>query len=60
MIGPYYSLFLEDADVSANGHANQIAILLDRQLCKKNDEYAAKRTSGRLGPAKVEVLPQGT
>jgi hypothetical protein len=57
---PYYSLFLEESDLPLNGHANQIVDLLDQQLCRRNDEYAAKRTSGRLGPARLEILPQGT
>jgi hypothetical protein len=57
---PYYSLFLEEADVPLNGHAQQIVGLLDQHLCRKNEEYAAKRTSGRLGPTRLEILPKGT
>ncbi|MFL5241207.1 MAG: GH3 auxin-responsive promoter family protein [Gemmataceae bacterium] len=57
---PYYTLFLEQDDVGQNGLADRFVSLLDQRLAEKNDEYAAKRSSARLGKVRLEVLPSGT
>jgi hypothetical protein len=57
---PYYALLLEQGDVGQNGQADHFASLLDQRLAEKNDEYAAKRASARLGNIRLELLPSGT
>lgn len=53
---PYYSLFLEQGHPSTDW-PREFADQLDQHLCQSNIEYAAKRSSGRLGPVTVIVLP---
>lgn len=51
---PCYRLHLERSDrVEALGDA------MERELGMLNREYASKRSSGRLGPVTVHVLPDG-
>jgi hypothetical protein len=57
---PYYALLLEQDDVGQNGQADHFVSLLDQRLAEKNDEYAAKRASARLGNIRLELLPSGT
>jgi hypothetical protein len=56
---PYYGLFLEEADAANDQLLQHFLILYDRQLGEENMEYAAKRRSGRLGPPRALVLPNG-
>lgn len=46
--------------VEAGAHQPGLALVLDRALSEANVEYAGKRSSGRLGPVEVHVLPPGT
>jgi hypothetical protein len=52
---PYYELRLE----SPPDDAAKLARAMDDALAELNIEYASKRKSGRLGPIKPAVLPQG-
>jgi hypothetical protein len=56
---PYYSLFVERADLQDRGQGVRLVELLDRRLQKLNVEYAAKRESLRLGPVRLALLPAG-
>jgi hypothetical protein len=53
---PYYGLFVEDRD--ATFPATFLASF-DVELGTQNIEYAAKRESGRLGPVRAVVRPNG-
>ncbi len=53
---PWYSLFVEPNDASL-GEA--LAGRLDARLCQLNIEYEAKRSSQRLGPLRLKVVPAG-
>lgn len=53
---PYYSLFTESSPI----HRSVIAAEIDAELASLNMEYAAKRSSHRLGPLCVVELPEGT
>jgi hypothetical protein len=57
---PYYGLFVERSDFADLGQALRLAEDLDRGLSKANIEYASKRESRRLGPVRLELLPDGT
>jgi GH3 auxin-responsive promoter len=57
---PYYGVFLEVQDVVRIELIRPFLDELDAALGQQNIEYEAKRASGRLGPPRVEVLPQGT
>ncbi len=57
---PYYGLFLEEGDLSSRRQTELFLRLFDRILCQRNIEYASKRDSGRLGPVRIAVLPEGT
>jgi hypothetical protein len=52
---PYYGLFLEEADAGRGDLAER----MEEELCRVNIEYESKRSSARLGPVRVEVLPTG-
>jgi GH3 auxin-responsive promoter len=56
---PFYGLFLEEGDVSNLELLRRFVDVFDSALGDRNIEYAAKRASGRLGPVRVEVLPNG-
>ncbi|VTR96604.1 GH3 auxin-responsive promoter family protein [Tuwongella immobilis] len=56
----YYGIFLEQADVSDPARTAAFLRLLDHQLAVLNIEYAAKRESGRLGPVRALIMPNGT
>lgn len=56
---PYYSLFLEEDSPHGTEWPSEFAASLDEKLCQSNIEYAAKRSSGRLGPVTVTWLPAG-
>ena len=57
---PYYSLFVDAEEFPAQGVDSEWLNRLDQHLQESNIEYAAKRTSGRLGPLQLRVLPAGT
>jgi len=53
-------LFLVEYDAPPAGEeGTRTARQLDQALCRHNIEYAAKRKSGRLGPAVLRVLEPG-
>jgi len=56
---PYYGLFLEEPDVADEAVLSRFVRDYDHQLGQENIEYAAKRTSGRLGPVRAMLLPGG-
>jgi hypothetical protein len=56
---PYYGFFLEETDVQDEGLLRRFLREYDHQLGLENIEYAAKRTSGRLGPLRALLLPDG-
>jgi hypothetical protein len=56
---PYYGLFLEEQDTRDEAAVRRFLTEFDRQLGAENIEYAAKRTSGRLGPVRALVIPTG-
>jgi hypothetical protein len=56
---PYYGLFLEAADARDEELLRRFLAACDRQLGQENIEYAAKRASGRLGPLRALILPNG-
>ncbi|MFO0842864.1 MAG: GH3 auxin-responsive promoter family protein [Gemmataceae bacterium] len=55
---PYYALFVEQGDVGP-AQVKQLAARLDAELSRLNVEYESKRSSDRLGPARVELMPTG-
>lgn len=57
---PHYGLFLEEPDAADKGLLRRFLTEFDRQLGAENVEYEAKRTSGRLGPVRGELIPAGT
>jgi hypothetical protein len=57
---PFYGIFLEEQDVVNEDLIRSFLDAIDRELGLQNIEYEAKRASGRLGPPRVEVIPQGT
>jgi GH3 auxin-responsive promoter len=56
---PYYGLFVEHADLNDRAQGVHLVEELDRRLCRLNMEYSAKRMSRRLGPIRLELLPDG-
>ncbi len=56
---PYYGLFVEQGDLSADGTGRDLAERLDSRLRAVNIEYDAKRTSARLGMLRLELVPRG-
>ncbi len=56
---PYYGLFLEEQDVLDQALLRRFVLALDLALGENNVEYEAKRTSGRLGPVRVHLVPPG-
>ena len=56
---PYYGLFLEEPDAADAARLRRFLTALDLALGEQNIEYEAKRTSGRLGPVRVHVVPPG-
>jgi len=57
---PYYGLFIEKGDVEHGALGPTLTNLLDQKLKLENTEYASKRDSQRLGPVRLELLPDGT
>jgi hypothetical protein len=56
---PYYGLFVERCDLRQPEQRSRLTELLDRTLSRENIEYASKRESLRLGPVRLELLPDG-
>jgi hypothetical protein len=56
---PYYGLFVERSDFMNSIQVRELARALDQQLETRNVEYASKRSSGRLGAIRVELLSNG-
>jgi hypothetical protein len=56
---PYYGLFVERGDLLHPEQGSRLTELLDRTLGRENIEYASKRESLRLGPVRLELLPDG-
>jgi hypothetical protein len=56
---PYYGLFVERGDLLHPEQGSRLTELLDRTLSRENIEYAGKRESLRLGPVRLELLPDG-
>jgi hypothetical protein len=57
---PYYGLFVERDNFANWQEGLRLAQALDARLEEVNVEYASKRASRRLGPVRLEILPQGT
>lgn len=56
---PRYRVAVEPHGALDSAGASALAQAFDRALAEVNLEYAAKRSSGRLGPPEVLVLPPG-
>jgi len=56
-VAPYYVLLVEARE--ATEALRQLLPEFDAALRRQNIEYDAKRTSGRLGPVAIQVLPDG-
>ncbi len=56
---PFYTLHLEQEDWAPDDSADRLTGRLDEELRGLNIEYAAKRSSGRLGPIRPNLLPPG-
>ena len=56
-MSPCYGLYLEGDSLGDTGQ--RLAQSLDERLCQTNIEYEAKRSSARLGPVRLEVVPAG-
>jgi hypothetical protein len=56
---PYYGFFVE-AGAWPAASVDKFLGAFDSALSAANDEYAAKRSSRRLGPVRAEPLPPGT
>jgi len=59
-VQPYYGLFIEEADAENVAAIQHFLQVFDAALVKWNTEYDAKRSGGRLGAMRAEVLPNGT
>lgn len=55
----YYGLYIEEQDAREPALLRKFVTALDLALGEQNIEYEAKRTSGRLGPVRVFLLPTG-
>jgi hypothetical protein len=56
---PYYGLFVEQCDLPNPAQGQRLAEALDQRLKQLNIEYAAKRSSRRLGPIRLQPLRCG-
>ena len=57
---PFYGLFVERGDFLNERQSSHLAQALDLQLSKSNIEYSSKRQSLRLGPVRIQMMPNGT
>lgn len=58
-VQPYYGLFVEHGDPAAGDRLPEFLRDLDAAMRVHNSEYESKRASGRLGPLRGMILPQG-
>jgi hypothetical protein len=56
---PYYGFFIEAGDFSGEDEMQRFLARAELLLRKGNDEYASKRDSHRLQPARLKLLPAG-
>ncbi len=56
---PFYRLHVARSLIGSPDRADRMAAELDRQLRSANIEYACKQDTGRLGPLRVNLLPDG-
>jgi len=56
---PGYGLFVEQGDLPGVRAGEELARRLDEALCQTNIEYESKRSSGRLAPVRLELVPTG-
>jgi hypothetical protein len=54
---PYYGLFIERGDLGRREQGEALIHALEKRLQEVNIEYAAKRESRRLGPLRLNVIP---
>ncbi len=57
---PYYSLLVESDDLPGTVLGSRLAEAVDRHLMDQNVEYENKRTTRRLGPVSLKLLPPRT
>jgi hypothetical protein len=57
---PRYAFVVEEPGGWGSAEAARLAAELERQLGLRNDEYPGKRSSGRLGGARVDLVSPGT
>lgn len=57
---PYYGLFVEESEAHDAIAVKRFLHAYDEALGELNIEYAAKRSSGRLGAVRACVIPNGT
>lgn len=57
---PYYSLLVEANELPSTEVAARLAESLDRRLASMNLEYASKRSTHRLGPISIKLVPART
>jgi hypothetical protein len=57
---PYYSLLIEEDDLSSNDVASQLATAVEHELQRQNVEYLCKRETRRLGPVRILPIPEGS
>jgi hypothetical protein len=56
---PYYGLFVEMRDLPGRKGGVMLAAEFDQVLQEQNIEYRSKRESQRLGPVRLQALPDG-
>ncbi len=56
---PYYGLFVEHGDLIDREQGLRLVEALEHRMHDINVEYAAKRESLRLGPIRLELIPDG-
>lgn len=57
---PYYTLFIEQQDAGDEAQLQRFLGAFEQELGQRNIEYAAKRSSLRLGPVRIALIPTGT
>jgi hypothetical protein len=57
---PFYTLLIEEHDLSAPGSSDRLAGAVERELRRQNLEYVNKRDTLRLGPVRVAAIPNGS
>ncbi len=56
---PHYVLLVEEPDVREPGLADRLEAEMDRQLATINEEYLNRRETRRLGPLRLQPVPEG-